>query len=434
MPDYKRKKVSNKLSRKRDNHKNDVRTRRENKSENYYCDDIKMSNSSQRVVKKQDNIKVVKGKKLERQRKFKVFIAALLTIFAAYLVLTFTLPVSLGENIGNLTATLGAGDYPIEIYGTDVLDSHSRGLYYYVLTDTNLSAFSNSGKEIFTYSHGFENPILKTSETRALLFSQSGNTLEIYNLSKKIKEYKSEKAIITADISKSGTYAVASYSDTYATEVKVFDKNSKLRFKWNSAKDTVNSLTLSPDGEYLIVSTLNANEGNFNSKISVFDIKKESATPRMGFEISNNVVYYLSAFSKGFTVVTTDSIFYVDWKEFVKRELDTERQLDMFRVSNDGIVAVLNLGSNKSDNIITAFSPKGEKITSFNFNGIISDIRFLNGHIYCMSEAKVYLYDKDGTLLGTENCGFDAVKLAVTGSQSAAVISDSKINKINFKG
>ena len=50
-----------------------------------------------------------------------------------------------------------------------------------------------------------------------------------------------------------------------------------------------------------------------------------------------------------------------------------------------------------------------------------------------MSEAKVYLYDQDGTLLSTEDCGFDTVKVAVTGSQSVAVISDSKIKKIDFK-
>ena len=430
MADYKKKKVGNKFSRKRNNHINDSRSKKEQKSNDFF--DIDMSNSSTKR-RKQDSIKVVKGKKLERQRKFKVFLATVLIIFAVYLVLTFTLPVSLGENIGNFTATFGVGEYPIEIYGTDVIDSHSKGLYYYVLTDTNLSAFSNSGKEIYTYSHGYEKPVLKTSQTRALVFSQGGNTLEIYNLNKIINEYKANKPIITADICRNGSYAIATYSDSYATEVKVFDKNNKSIFAWNSAKDTVNALTLSPNGKFLIISTFNADDGNLNSKISIFDTKSNSATPKSSFEFNDNIVYNLSVSNRGFTVVTGDSISFIDWKNFGKIDYNTDRQVDMFRASKDGSVAVFNLESNKSDNIITVISPKGEKISSFEFNGIISDIRLLRGHIYCMSEAKIFLYDQDGTLLSTEDCGFDTIKLAVTGSQSVAVISDNEIKKIDFK-
>ena len=430
MPNYKKKKVSNKLGRKKNNRINDIRSKKEQKNNDFF--DINMSDSS-RKEKKQDSIKVVKGKKLERQRKFKVFLTSVLLIFALCLILTFTLPVSLGENITNLTATFGMGDYPIEIYGTDVLDTNSKGLYYYVLTDTNLSAFSNSGKEIYTYSHGYEKPVLKTSQTRVLVFSQGGNSLEIYNLNKKINEYKANKPIITADICRNGSYAVATYSDSYATEVKVFDKNNKSIFAWNSAKDTVNALTLSPNGRHLILSTFNADDGNLNSKISIFDTKSDSAAPKSSFEFNDNIVYNLSVSNRGFTVVTGDSISFVDWKSFGKIDYNTDRQVDRFRASKDGFVAVFNLESNKSDNIITVISPKGEKISSFEFNGIISDIRLLHGHIYCMSEAKIFLYDLDGTLLSTEDCGFDTVKLAVTGSQSVAVISDNEIKKIDFK-
>lgn len=433
MPDYKKKKVSNKLSRKRSNRIHDSRSKKEQINIDFNDYDVEMTDSIAPKKKKQDSIKVVKGKKLERQRKFKIFLVAVALIVVTYLILTFTLPVSVGENIENFTATFGTGDYPIEIYGTDVLDSHSKGLYYYVLTDTNLSAFSNSGKEIYTYSHGYENPVLKSSETRALIFSQGGNSLEIYNLSKKIKEYQPKNPIITADICRNGSYAVATYSDSYATSVKVFDKNNKVLFKWNSAKDTVNALTLSPNGRYLVVSTFNANDGNLNSKISVFDMKVDTATPKNTFEFKDNIVYLLSSFKKGFTVATTDSVNFIDWKTFSNIKFDTDMQLDMLRTSSDGAVAVFNLGSNKSDNVITVISPKGEKVSSFKFQGIISDIKFLHNHIYCMSEAKVYLYDQDGTLLSTEDCGFDTVKVAVTGSQSVAVISDSKIRKIDFK-
>ena len=437
MPDYKKKKVHKKLSSKRKNSPYNLNKRKSDingsNKENY---DIKMSpldNSDDLASSSRDSIKVIKGKKLERRRRFRIFLSLIATVLLVYIILSFTLPVSVGENLGNFAATIGAGEYPAEIYGTETLDTASKKLYYYVLTDTNLSAFSSSGKDILSISHGYSKPILKTSETRALIFDQGGNSLKIYNLKKKITEYTPKKPIITADIARNGSYAVALYSDSYASTVNVFSKSGKLFFEWNSAKDTVNAVTLSPDARYLAVSVFGASGGNLVSKVSVFDTNNKSADPVFSYDISDGMVYSLTSGKKGFTVATSDGVSFITWSDFSKTEKKSDRQLSCLRSSSQGIVAVFNLNSNKSDNIISVISPKGESISEFKFNGLISDIRFSNGHIYCISEAKAYLYDKTGKLLCTSDCGFDAFKIAVTGSTSIAAISDSQIQKIKFE-
>ncbi len=434
MPDYKKKKVKKKFSRKTANFAFDKKNKKNNREN--AGEDIVMSAPDNKVVQKyagSDNIRAVKGKKLQRRRRTKIIAGVIAFLFLLYVVMSLILPVSVGESLGNLFATIGSGEYPIEIYGAQTLDTASQKLYYYVLTDTDLCAFSTSGKEIFTSSHGYSNPVLKTSQTRAMIFDQGADSVRIFNLKGEVINYSTEKSIINADIARNGSYAVAMYSDSYASNVKVFSKKEKVIFEWNSAKDMVNSITLSPNGKYLVAATFNANDGSLNAKVSVFDTEKSSADPVFSYEISGGMVYSLTSSKNGFFVITGDGAAFVEWDGFSKTDIKSDRQASMFRNSPEGSVCVFNLNSNKSDNIITVISKKGEKISEFSFDGIISDIRFLNGHIYFVSEAKAYLYDKEGNPLSSADCGYDVVKLAVTGSQSVAAISDSAIKKIEFK-
>ena len=192
MPEYKKKRV-NRL-RGAPKPKKTARLQREEP------DDIIMSPSGGKRTKKPPkppktvpDMRVVKGKKLERQRKAKVLLSISAAVTVICLVLHLILPVGILENIQNLTALIGSGGYPLELNSTETLNSVSRGMYYYLLTDTRINAYSNSGREIYSYSHGFENPVMKTSKTRALVFSQGQNQEEITaQLKEKIAQNRSE--------------------------------------------------------------------------------------------------------------------------------------------------------------------------------------------------------------------------------------------------
>ena len=181
MPDYKKKKV-NRL-------KGAPRLKKSKRAAPPEENDIVMTSTpAKRQIKPPkaekpvSSMRVVNGKKLERKRKLRISFSAVAIVSVIALILHLILPVGIFENIQNLTAIIGSGSYPAEISGTEVLNTVSRGNYYYVLTDTRLNAYSGGGKEIFSYSHGFENPVLKTSKTRAMVFSQGGNDAYIYNL------------------------------------------------------------------------------------------------------------------------------------------------------------------------------------------------------------------------------------------------------------
>ena len=434
MPDYKKKRV-NRL-------RGAPKPRRDKPERNTVPDEIVMTPESRRarpeakssesaVKESAQNLKVVKGRKLERRRKTRILLTAAAIAVIICTVLHFILPVGIIENAGNLIAVMGSGSYPVELESSEVVSAVSRGSYYYVLTDTRINAYSGAGKEIYSYAHGFENPVLKTSKTRALVFSQGGSDLLIYNLQSLKGTLQTEKPIITACISDSGAYAVVTQSDSYAAAVSVYGKNGKLMYEWFSASDTVNNIAISPDGKKIALSLFNATSGAYSSKISVYGF--ESADPLFTKNIDGSPVYGLdSTHNSGFFAISQNKVIFVKWSDYTVKEYDSDYNAAMFRAGSGGAVAVFNRESDRTDNRIVLFNTKGERISEFEFKQAVSDIQVSGGHIYCMSDTEVFLLSDSGEKLRSTDCGFGAVWLAVTGSNEAAVITDNRIDKVKL--
>lgn len=378
------------------------------------------------------SVRVVKGKKLENRRKLRIFAATAAVLAVTIAVLSFVLPVGLLENITNITAVMGVGKYPYELYGTEVLNTVSRGNYYYVLTDTSLIASSNNGKIIYNHSHGFSRPVLSVSETRALIFDQGGSVVDVYNLKEEICSVKIDGTIITAYICRSGSFAVAYENDEYTASVAVFNKNGKRIYLWNSAKELINNVALAPSGKKLAVSTLSAETGRYVSTVSVLGF--DSADPLYKKKLDDDTVLKLDgAFSRGFSVLSGKHYSFIGWSDFKEKEISSDFEPAMYRHSKGNAVLVHNRAGDRSDNRITVISKKGEKISEFDFDGIISDITYAHGHIYCISDTKVYMLDKDGKLMRSGECGYGFVRLAVTGTYSLAVMSGSETKSIELE-
>lgn len=434
MPDYKKKRV-NRL-------RGAPKPRRDKPERNTAPDEIVMTPESRRarpeakssesaVKESAQNLKVVKGRKLERRRKTRILLTAAAIAVIICTVLHFILPVGIIENAGNLIAVMGSGSYPVELESSEVVSAVSRGSYYYILTDTRINAYSGAGKEIYSYAHGFENPVLKTSKTRALVFSQGGSDLLIYNLQSLKGTLQTEKPIITACISDSGAYAVVTQSDSYAAAVSVYGKNGKLMYEWFSASDTVNNIAISPDGKKIALSLFNATSGAYSSKISVYGF--ESADPLFTKNIDGSPVYGLdSTHNSGFFAISQNKVIFVKWSDYTVKEYDSDYNAAMFRAGSGGAVAVFNRESDRTDNRIVLFNTKGERISEFEFKQAVSDIQVSGGHIYCMSDTEVFLLSDSGEKLRSTDCGFGAVWLAVTGSNEAAVITDNRIDKVKL--
>lgn len=426
MPDYKKKKVKKHIVSK---NKPKTVKKHDTTDENI---EMKPRNKAAFKPQKKSKLNVIKGNKLRRIRKTRIFLASLAVIVVAAIILSVALPIGIMDSVNNLLSVLGNGTYPYELMGTQTLNTVSAGNYYYVLTDTNVNIRSNNGKEILTLQHGFEKPVIRVTSTRILAFDQGGKNLFVANLQKKTNEKTFEEPILNAAISRSGTYAVAYNADNYASVVSVFNKNDKLLYEWYSSEETVNNVVLSPNGEKVAVSTITASGGKLRSKLYVFEY--DSANPVYTLDLGEELVYSLDGgIRSGFTVILKNGFKYIKWSKYSAVEYNTDLQLSNFKSNSNIMVAVTTLAGNKGDNKIAVFNRRGKLISEFNYNGIISDIQISRNHIYCMSETIVSIYSKEGELLRTAECKFGAVRLAVLSAYSVAVIGNDSVKRLEIK-
>lgn len=379
-----------------------------------------------------DSVRVITGKKLHRKRNFRIASVAVAVIAITLVIIQIILPAGIMATVSNLTALIGSGGYPIDMTDGSVLNAVSKSGYYYVLTSNSLTAFADSGKELFEYYHGYESPMLKVSDSGALLFNQGSREIAIFDLRGIREQFETEKNIITAAISDSGRIAVATTSDKYTGMVRVYSKNLATVYEWYSSEDTINNIALSPNGRKLAVSCFKSSEGGLKSYVGVLNFK--SATPEYKSDYKEGMVYTLDASHGGyFAAVTSTEIQFIKWSNQKIKSFKNDYPIAYFRAGSGGYAVVFNRESDKTDNRIAVFSRSGELKFETEFKSTISDINVYSGHIYCISGTEIYLISKNSEVIRTANCGFGAVRLCVTDTNTVSVISDNKIESIRLE-
>ena len=418
MPKYKRKKIKKSLfTAKKKFENSDII--------------MKPSKDKKTGVIPQNKINVVRGAALKRKRATNFFLSVVAFVCTVLLLFSLILPVSVYENIVNITSLIGHGKYPLDISGNTVINAVSNDGYYYVLTDTSITAISNGGKIIMNEMHGFSNPVLCVSETRALVYDQGGRLAYIYNLNGKIHTYEAKYDIITASISRNGHFAVSTHSDNYTSVVNVYDKNLKQIFTWNCAKDIVNNVLVDTKGKQIAITTLNAVSGQYASKMHILNF--ESADPLFTLDLQSSICLSLVNTGSGVSIITKDKYKHVNWKKFSTGEVSLSGEINLFRNSKNGLLLVFNRANNRTENTVVLISGKGKKYKEFNINSLITDIQYSKGRTYYISDTNVEILDSDGVLLRKCECSYGTERLSVIAPYSVATINDREIQRIDIQ-
>ncbi len=415
MPQYKRKKHSRINTKKI---KNDIKNNKTFEFKEKQTDDFKK------------NVKVINTKS-RKKFKYKVLGSLIAVVLAIYLISLIIFPIGILETFSDFCGSFGSGEYPVSLSGSKVLNVIQNSNYFYVLSDTNIYKITNSGKFVSTINHGCSAPVLKTAKTRCLIYDQGQKTYNIYKLKENVLSKKTDFSILCADISDSGTYAVATLSDSYSSTVSVYDKSGKPVFSWNCAKEMIHSVSLSPNGKKIAIISVGGKSGELNSTLHIFNIKNTDSENTLDY--GSKTIYSSYANSKGLFIIHNSGFDFIKWSNGAKNEINTAFDIDIFKLSKYGAVFVLNSKSNKTDNTVKFVSKNCKKSYEFTFNGIISDISIKNSHIFVISEGKIFIYDIKGNLVSSSACGFDYKYIIPTGSRNVNIISDNNINYEHIK-
>ncbi len=378
------------------------------------------------------SLRVVRGNKLRNRRKAQIISGILLTVVALVLILHFSFPTGLFDQIKVWSSSVGGSQFPVSMAGGNTLTVDKKGSLYYTLSDTMLEGYNGGGKRILKAQHGFSAPVMRSSATRTLVFDQGGSGYKLYSAEGVLLEKTTENGIISGNVSRCGTFVIATKAQGYASSVFVYGKNGEQLYQWNSSVELVSDVALSDNGKKLAVAVFNSNNGEYTSKVYVLTF--DSANPVHTQEYKGEFVYSLQTnLKKGFVAVHTKGATYTSWGKYVKQSFTTENQLRMYRGNSKFSLIVTTRSSDKKDNTFTLFNKKGNEISQIKWEHSITDAALIGNHILVLSDTELFLLDKSGKIVRKGDAGFGGVRVVGHSLENATVISDNLLNKVVLK-
>ena len=173
---------------------------------------------------------------------------------------------------------LGIGDgYPQSISGSSVAPQNflSSGKNLVVASDTGLSVYNSTAREILGLQHGYAKPVLKVSGPRALLFNLGGKSFRIETTGGKSLELSAEQDILGGALAPDGQCALVTAADGYCGMLVSYTADGAVRSRYWFYDYYPAAVALSPDGRRAAVAGVSAKEGELVSALYLIDLSSE---------------------------------------------------------------------------------------------------------------------------------------------------------------
>ena len=301
------------------------------------------------------------------------------------------------------TGLFGGGkNYPFSIESDDVVNMGVIGESFLILTDKNVSVYDTNGNLTFSEKHTFSRPAFSINENRAVVFDRNGTGYILITDKQKVSSGNTAGVIITAEYGKNGNYAFSLRGEKSTSVLAVFDKTGEVRFQWNCAYEHIALITLSDDGKFAGVATLNAENGAIYSTVHFFGFEYNKAlnTQRLDdialldLKFSNSTT--LTAFSdSGIYQVKKNGSEYKEVTKYFSSEFISVDS------NNKGNYAVC-LAKYGSANVfeISLFSASGKLKESISLDYKVSNMYMSDKYIFALAENSIMVYNLKGRKVG----------------------------------
>lgn len=230
--------------------------------------------SEKRLTRKE--LKKQNKRNMKKRQIRLAFLGAVLTAILVYVTGFYGASLAyFGDFISSGLIMVQFGDgWPYKAELSTVKQAEKMGNGLCILDADKLSVYSPTAKNVFTYYHSMQNPIIDCSDNRAVIYNANQTSIKIANHHKILFSKEMYAEIIHASISDSNKVAVTTKSSSYNSQVSVYNYNMDELFTWYSAKSFPVSSHLSKSGNTLAVNTVLAQNGYLMSNIYIIDATK----------------------------------------------------------------------------------------------------------------------------------------------------------------
>lgn len=329
----------------------------------------------------------------------------------------------------------GSG-YPYKISGSKVNNENFKVIDkdLFLLSDTTLSALNTSAREMHKSQHCYQNPMLKVSSTRAVVYDLGGKNLEITSRSKNLHTATMNNNIISAAVSNYGTFAVVTEAKGFLGQLTVFAKNGKdMYYKYNFADHYITDVAISENGKSVAICGSTAKDGSMMSTVYVFDYKSEE--PKVKLNYDDNMFIRVEYLSNGNVVAVGDRLISVINPKNGSKEdyfYDNKNLIGFDINKKDGILLALSLSEDGNNTDMIVINKNGKVDKSFHTDPSVKAVSFNHGKLAALSYGEVYVYNVSGKKLKSLAVGNDVKNIRLFSSRDIYVLGITEVRKIRF--
>lgn len=319
----------------------------------------------------------------------------------------------------------GVGDgYPVEIIGSSVSLANftSENGNSVMLSDTALTVYSPTGKELLTAGHDFNYPALKTSGDYFLMYGIDQTAYSVLTLNNVLVSDTATNKVLTCDIASNGTHIIASQSTDFASEFNLYSVNGTLKYTYKFASGYISAVALNSDASQAIVSVVYSQSGVMSSDIYVFDFTAEE--PEYIYTSFDNVVLYLNYNSDVDICAVGDNQTTTIINGVMSNYSYSNKSLSA--VSTETGRSVISLTNATGESLIAVFDSQSE-VVEFQIDSEIDYISSYGQSIAILSEDNVECYNLLGEVIGICEASYDTVAIALSSESDVYMMGLSKV-------
>ena len=302
------------------------------------------------------------------------------------------------------TVLFGGGkNYPVAVESDTVINMGIIGDNVLLLTDKMIVVYDTNGNIVFSEKHSFSRPAFTINNNKGVVFDRNGTGYILITEKGKVSSGNTAGVIITAEYGSNGNYGFAIRGDKSTSILAVFDKSGEVRFQWNCAFEHIADITLSDDGKFAGVATLNAENGAIYTVVHFFGFEYSSA-------LNTQKIVDVTALDLKFTSGSTLTLFGDTGIYQIKKNGDELKEVTKYFAS-EFVSVDTNLKGNYalclakfgSANVfeISVYSAYGKLKKTIPLDYKVQSMTMSEKYIFALAENSIMVYNLKGRKVGT---------------------------------
>ncbi len=287
--------------------------------------------------------------------------------------------------------------YPVDIGGDRVVSMQPVGNQTAVLTDTALQLYNSTASQTANRAHTYADPLLRVEDDYILVAELGGTRYTVHTKKEIVFEGQVDYPILSAAVSANGQVAIATESSqSYRSEVLVFDRKGKNVFHWYSVDLTVIDVTFHPRQKQIAVLGLSASGGEMRSTVQVFSISGKGTGATHTYSATGPMMTALRYFdNERLGVVGDTAVWVYDPIKNVTAVTDFEEAVLLgYTFAPDGIGIVTRNYGEGGGGVMQHISATGNVAGTIAFDSNYRHIAAADDGFYLLTESTLYLIKK----------------------------------------